>query len=124
MFKNSDIITLHCPSTEKTKNIINDHSLSLMKKGVIIINIGRGDLIDMESFINALKNKTINSAALDVFDTEPLTETHPIRSFDNVLFSSHVASVSVKADKKLRQSAAELVIKCHNSEKLINIVNW
>ena len=123
LFKNSDIITLHCPSTEKTKNIINDHSLSLMKKGVIIINIGRGDLIDMESFINALKNKTINSAALDVFDNEPLTETHPIRSFDNVLFSSHVASVSVKADKKSRQSAAELVIKCHNSEKLINIVN-
>ena len=123
LFKNSDIITLHCPSTEKTKNIINDHSLSLMKKGVIIINIGRGDLIDMESFINALKNKTINSAALDVFDTEPLTENHPIRSFDNVLFSSHVASASVKAAKKLRQSAAELVIKCHNSEKLINIVN-
>ena len=123
LFKNSDIITLHCPSTEKTKNIINDHSLSLMKKGVIIINIGRGDLIDMGSFINALKDKTINFAALDVFDTEPLTETHPIRSFDNVLFSSHVASASVKAAKKLRQSAAELVIKCHNNEKLINIVN-
>jgi len=123
LYKNSDIITLHCPSTEKTKNLINDHSLSLMKKGVIIINIGRGDLIDMGSFINALKDKTINSAALDVFDTEPLTETHPIRSFDNVLFSSHVASASVKAAKKLRQSAADLVIKCHNNEKLINIVN-
>ena len=41
-----------------------------------------------------------------------------------MLLSSHVASVSVKADKKSRQSAAELVIKCHNSEKLINIVNW
>ena len=123
LFKNSDIITLHCPSTENTKNIINDHSLSLMKKGVVIINIGRGDLIDMGSFINALKNKKINSAALDVFDTEPLTENHPIRSFDNVLFSSHVASASLKAVKNLRQSAAELVIKCHNSEKLINIVN-
>ena len=91
LFKNSDIITLHCPSTEKTKNIINDHSLSLMKKGVIIINIGRGDLIEMESFINALKDKTITAAALDVFDSEPLTETHPIRSFNNVLLSSHVA---------------------------------
>ena len=51
-------------------------------------------------------------------------ENHPLRSFDNVLFSSHVASASIKAAKKLRQSAAELVIKCHNSEKLINIVNW
>ena len=123
LFKNSDIITLHCPSTEKTKNIINDHSLSLMKKGVIIINIGRGDLIEMGSFINALKDKTITSAALDVFDSEPLTETHPIRSFNNVLLSSHVASVSVKAAKKLRQSAAQLVVKCHIGEKLTNIVN-
>ena len=94
-----------------------------MKKGVIIINIGRGDLIDMGSFINALKNKKINSAALDVFDNEPLTKNHPIRSFDNVLFSSHVASASLKAVKNLRQTAAELVIKCHNSEKLFNIVN-
>ena len=123
LFKNSDIITLHCPSTEKTKNIINDHSLSLMKKGVIIINIGRGDLIEMGSFINALKDKTITSAALDVFDSEPLTETHPIRSFNNVLFSSHVASVSVKAAKKLRLSAAQIVVKCHNGEELTNIVN-
>ncbi len=123
LFKNSDIITLHCPSNEVTKNIINEHSIGLMKKGVIIINIGRGDLIEMGSFINALENKTIKSAALDVFDNEPLTENHQIRSYDNVLFSSHVASASVTAIKKLRQSAAELVIKCHNSEKLINIVN-
>ena len=123
LFKKSDIISLHCPSTEKTKNIINHHSLSLMKNGVSIINLGRGDLIDMKSFLNALKNKNINSAALDVFDIEPLAEDHPLRSFDNVLFSSHVASASIKAAKKLRQSAAELVVKCHNNEKLNNIVN-
>ena len=123
LFKNSDIISLHCPSTEKTKNIINNHSLSLMQNGVSIINIGRGDLINMESFINSLKNKKIKSAALDVFDIEPLSENHPIRSFDNVLFSSHVASASINSVKKLRESAAELVIKCHNNEKLINIIN-
>ena len=61
--------------------------------------------------------------ALDVFDIEPLDENHPIMNFDNVLFSSHVASASIKATYKLRRSAAELVIKCHNNEKLINIVN-
>ena len=123
LFKNSDIISLHCPSTEKTKNIINNHSLSLMKNGVSIINIGRGDLIDMGSFINYLQNKTIRSAALDVFDIEPLDKKHPIRDFDNVLFSSHIASASIKAAKKLRQSAAELVIKCHKNETLTNIIN-
>ena len=68
-------------------------------------------------------NKTIRSAALDVFDIEPLAENHPIRSFDNVLFSSHVASASINAAKKLRYSAAKLVIQCHKNEKLINIVN-
>jgi|TARA_B110000914_G_C15495982_1_gene463270 D-3-phosphoglycerate dehydrogenase len=123
LLKNSDIISLHCPSTEKTKNIINKQSLSLMKKGVSIINLGRGDLIDMDSLINYLNNKTINYVALDVFDIEPLVETHPIRYFDNVLLSSHVASASIKAVQKLRQSAAELIIKCHNNEKLKNIVN-
>ena len=123
LLKNSDIISLHCPSTEKTKNIINKQSLSLMKKGVSIINLGRGDLIDMDSLINYLNNKTINYVALDVFDIEPLVETHPIRYFDNVLLSSNVASASIKAVQKLRQSAAELIIKCHNNEKLKNIVN-
>ena len=123
LFNNSDIISLHCPSTEKTRNIISHHSLSLMKKGVSIINLGRGDLIDMDSLVNSLINKTINYVALDVFDIEPLVENHPIRNFDNVIFSSHVASASKKAVKKLRQSAAEIVIKCHNNEKLNNIVN-
>ena len=123
LFNNSDIISLHCPSTEKTRNIISHHSLSLMKKGVSIINLGRGDLIDMDSLVNSLINKTINYVALDVFDIEPLVENHPIRNFDNVIFSSHVASASKNAVKKLRQSAAEIVIKCHNNEILNNIVN-
>ena len=123
LFNNSDIISLHCPSTEKTRNIISHHSLSLMKKGVSIINLGRGDRLDMDSLVNSLINKTINYVALDVFDIEPLVENHPIRNFDNVIFSSHVASASKNAVKKLRQSAAEIVIKCHNNEILNNIVN-
>ena len=123
LFNNSDIISLHCPSTDKTRNIISHHSISLMKKGVSIINLGRGDLIDMDSLVNSLINKTINYVALDVFDIEPLVENHPIRNFDNVIFSSHVASASKNAVKKLRQSAAEIVIKCHNNEILNNIVN-
>jgi D-lactate dehydrogenase len=70
IYKNSDIISLHCPLTNETKHIINKESISKMKKGAIIINTSRGGLIDSEELLKALINEKIGGAALDVYEEE------------------------------------------------------
>lgn len=70
LFRSSDIISLHCPLTEETRYIINERSLSLMKPGVLLVNTSRGSLIDSEALLNALNEKRIGGAALDVYEEE------------------------------------------------------
>lgn len=70
LFRSSDIISLHCPLSEETRYIINERSLSLMKPGVLLVNTSRGSLIDSEALLNALNEKRIGGAALDVYEEE------------------------------------------------------
>ena len=94
-----------------------------MKPGVILINVGRGDLIDPAALVEALQQKHIAAAALDVFDPEPLPADSPLLRMDNVIVSPHVASVSVKAVRKLRESVAQTVARAIRGEPLLNVVN-
>lgn len=70
LFRESDIISLHCPLTEETRHIINANSVSQMKKGVTIINTSRGALVNTEDLINGIKEKKIGAACLDVYEEE------------------------------------------------------
>ncbi len=70
LFRNSDIISLHCPLTEQTRYIIDEAALRLMKKNVLVVNTSRGKLIDSEALLNALNEKRIGGAALDVYEEE------------------------------------------------------
>ena len=70
LFKNSDIISLHCPLTEQTRYIIDEAALRLMKKNALIVNTSRGHLIDSEALLDALNEKRIGGAALDVYEEE------------------------------------------------------
>ena len=70
IFQKSDVISLHCPLTEETHHIINDDSVEIMKKGVVIVNTSRGGLIDTESLINGIKVGIIGAACLDVYEEE------------------------------------------------------
>ncbi len=70
LFKNSDIISLHCPLTKETHYIINEEALKLVKKNVLIVNTSRGSLIDTEALLSALNEKRIGGAALDVYEEE------------------------------------------------------
>ncbi|MAQ91012.1 MAG: hydroxyacid dehydrogenase [Rhodopirellula sp.] len=123
VFAQADLLTLHCPSLESTKNMVNAASLSTMKQGAMIVNVGRGDLIDLEALVAALDSGQILTAGLDVFSTEPLPSDHPVRNMKNVLVSSHVASVSPKAIKKLRESVAEIALAAISGDELPNVVN-
>ena len=110
LYKASDIISLHCPLTEQTKNLINDYSISKMKDGVMIINTGRGQLIHTNALIEGLKNKKVGYAGLDVYEEESgyfyedvsdkiIDDDTLARllSFNNVIVTSHQAFFTQEA---------------------------
>ncbi|MDP6915011.1 MAG: C-terminal binding protein [Verrucomicrobiota bacterium] len=123
LLANSDLITLHCPSSETTRWIINESSISKMKPGAILINVGRGDLVDPAALMSALGQGRISTVGLDVFSPEPIPKDHPILRMENVIVGSHIASASEQAAITLRESAAETILKAIKEEPLPNIVN-
>jgi D-3-phosphoglycerate dehydrogenase len=102
----SDVISLHCPLLPETKNLINQETIALMKPGAILINTARGALVKEPDLIAALESKKIGGAGLDVFEVEPLPANNPLRSFTNVILTSHAASVSEMAVQSLQVKAA------------------
>ena len=123
LLKQSDIVTLHCPSTPQTKKLLNTESLHRMKPGSIVINLARGDLIDTTALEAALQTGQISAAALDVCDPEPIPADSPLRSLPNVITASHIASASPKAVRTLRETAARIAVMALRGESLPNIVN-
>jgi D-3-phosphoglycerate dehydrogenase len=119
----SDIISLHCPSTAQTRRMFNADAFGKMKRGAILINVGRGDLVDSAALLAALQSGTLAGAALDVFEPEPITKDNPILAMPNVVLSAHVASASPDAVRKLRETAAEIALKGVRGERLPNVVN-
>ena len=103
----SDIVSLHCPLVKETTHLIDKDALARMKPGAILINTSRGPVVDEPALIDALKSGHLGGAGLDVFEVEPLPAVSPLRSFSNVILTSHAASVSEKAVDMLQTKAAE-----------------
>ncbi|WCN09355.1 D-2-hydroxyacid dehydrogenase [Marinomonas mediterranea] len=100
----ADIHTFHCPLTPENKNTISDSEFDAMKTSALLINTGRGGLIDEEALIRALEKNKIAGAALDVATIEPMPKTHPLntlKDFPNFLLTPHIAWASDGAMQKL-----------------------
>ena len=123
ILRNSDLISLHCPSTAETRQMINSQSISTKKRGVMLVNTSRGTLVNTSDLVAALESGHISAAALDVVDPEPIPPDIPLLKMDNVIIHSHVASCSVKARTRLRTSVAQAVARAVRGEKLVNVVN-
>lgn len=106
LLKSSDIISIHCPETEESENMINAASLKLMKNSAILVNTARGGIINQDDLIDALKNKMIFCAGLDVFTTDPLPMDSPLRTLDNVVISDHTGFYSDESLSTLKSRAA------------------
>ena len=95
VLKQADILTLHCALTETTKNLINQETLSLCKKGAYLINTGRGPLIDEKAVCDALKSGQLGGAALDVLVKEPPEKNNPLielaKTMPNLIITPHIA---------------------------------
>lgn len=119
----SDIVSLHCPSSAQTRKLLNSDSIRAMKQGAIVINLARGDLIDTQALIAALESGHLAGAGLDVCDPEPIPADSPLRSMPNVITASHIASASPKSVRTLRLTAARIAAMAVNGERLPNVVN-
>jgi glycerate dehydrogenase len=120
----ADIITLHCPQTPETENIINSQSLALTKKGVILINTARGGLINSRDLLSALKTKHIGYAILDVLEQEPPPKDHPLlnTNLNNLMITAHVAWGSLQAQHRLIIGIANNINSYLQGEQLNRIV--
>ena len=90
-----------------TKNFIDEQELSIMKKTSIVVNTARGGIINEASLVNALQNKKILGAGLDVFEKEPPDENHPLFNLDNVILSPHNAALTIECRKRMAIESAE-----------------
>lgn len=135
LYRESDIVSLHCPLTEQTKYLINDYSISKMKDGVMIINTGRGQLIHTTALIEGLKSKKIGSAGLDVYEEESeyFFEDKSDRiidddvlarllSFNNVIVTSHQAFFTEEALDNIAETTLNNIADFIHKKPLINEV--
>jgi phosphoglycerate dehydrogenase-like enzyme len=100
LFRNSDIVTIHVVLSDRSRGLVGQKELGLMKKTAYLINTSRGPIVDEKALIAALQNKAIAGAGLDVFDVEPLPLDHPFRKMDNVVITPHLGYVSEQNYRK------------------------
>lgn len=110
LFKESDFISLHCPSTPLTQKLISSKYLQLMKPGAYLVNTSRGDLINEDDLVLALKENRIAGAALDVFSEEPLPANSPLLELSNIILSPHVAGSTKESNERIAIAAAQAVL--------------
>ena len=101
IFRNSDIISLHCPLTEDTKEIIRKENIDKMKDGVRLVNVSRGGLVNENDLVNALNNGKVLSAGVDVVVTEPMKADNPLLTAENIVITPHIGWASIDARKRL-----------------------
>ena len=101
LLENSDYITLHCPLNDQTKHIINKEAIGKMKPSAVIVNTGRGPLINEADLCEALLSKRIAGAGLDVQEVEPPAEDSPLYTLDNVIITPHMGWKGLETRQRL-----------------------
>ncbi|TGL10779.1 phosphoglycerate dehydrogenase [Leptospira meyeri] len=120
LVQTSDIITIHVPLLEGTKNLFKLELLNQMKSTAFLINTARGGIVNEDDLYQALKSKRLAGAALDVFDEEPYFGA--LKEFENVILTQHMGSCSNDCRSDMEREAAEEVVRFFNGESLVSRV--
>ncbi len=123
IYRRADFITLHTPATKETENMIGSAALAEMKPTAVLINAGRGELVDEQALASALKEGKIAGAVLDVFWQEPPSLSNPLFSAPNVLLTPHIAGATDDAVERLAIGSARAVADFYLGRKPANIIN-
>ena len=124
--KLADFVSVHLPLNEETKNFINGKSLQEMKDSCVIVNTARGGIINEQDLYQALKDKKLRAAGLDVYEQEPPPSDHPLFDLSNVLLTPHNAALTLECRMRMAVEVCETVsFYLKNKEKLNlqNIIN-
>ena len=121
LFAESDVISLHCPLTPDTKEMVNAERLKLMKPGAILVNTGRGPLVNEQDLADALNEGRIAAAGLDVLSIEPANADNPLLGAKNCFITPHIAWATKEARTRLMQIAVQN-LKSYQEGYIINNV--
>jgi len=122
LLRESDFVSIHAPLTEKTRHLIGEKELRLMKPTAFLVNVARGPLVDEAALIRALREKWIAGAALDVFEREPYVPPELIQ-MKNVVLVPHIGSASVETRSKMAMMAVENLLAVLEGKIPPNLVN-
>ncbi|MBN1402616.1 MAG: hydroxyacid dehydrogenase [Anaerolineae bacterium] len=123
VLRQADFVSLHAPLTPETRHLIGAAELALMKPDAILVNTSRGGLVDEAALCEALAEKRIAGAALDVFEQEPLEPDSPLRSLDNVVLAPHLGGTTEEALVRLSVRAAENIMRVLQDERPAGVHN-
>jgi len=124
IIKNCDYITVHLPLTEETKDLISEEELSAMKPTAFLINCARGGVVNEAALANALKEKKIKGAALDVFEKEPPAADNPLLKLDNIVVTPHLGASTDEAQVSVAIEMAECVRDVLQGRGMKNVINF
>ena len=119
----SDIVSLHTNLTEETREMINTESIALMKDNALLINCGRGELVNTSDIVTALENGNLAGYGADVLDEEPPSEDHPLRTTQNCLLTPHVGSRTYESVQRQAGMATQNLVNLLKGEKALAQVN-
>jgi phosphoglycerate dehydrogenase-like enzyme len=94
LFARSDVLSIHLVLSDRSRGLVGARELALMKPSAMLVNTSRGPIVEEAALVDALRRKVIGSAALDVYDTEPLPSGHPLRTLDNAVLTPHIGYIS------------------------------
>src|SRR5271169_2857159 len=123
LLRRSDYVSINCPLTKDSRGMIGAREFGLMQRHAYFITTARGFIHDEDALVEALRNKQIAGAGLDVWTKEPPPPEHPLLQFDNVLASPHTAGVTHEARQNMGRIAAEQLLKALDGKRPPRIIN-
>ncbi len=128
LLSTADIVSLHVPELESTKNLMGPKELAAMKQGAILINASRGTVVDLDALAEHIESGKLAGAAIDVFPVEPKANgeefVNPLRAFDNVILTPHIGGSTMEAQENIGVEVATKLIKYSDNGTTISSVNF
>ena len=122
LFRDADIVSIHLVLSQRTRGLVGAHELALMKPTAYLVNISRGPIVDENSLVDTLQRRAIAGAALDVFETEPLPQNHPLLELDNTLILPHLGYVTEESYRAMYAGVVE-DIRAFASGEPVRMIN-